>query len=42
MTQLLLWGNAYAQIVRGKGGQVLELWTLSPVNMEIIRDEKAK
>jgi len=24
MTQLLLWGNAYAQIVRDKRGQVLE------------------
>ncbi len=42
MTQLLLWGNAYAQIVRGKGGQVLELWPLSPAGMEIIRDEKTK
>lgn len=42
MTQLLLWGNAYAQIVRGKGGQVLELWPLSTAGMEIIRDEKTK
>jgi len=42
MTQLLLWGNAYVQIVRGKDGQVLELWPLLPAGMEISRDEKTK
>ncbi len=42
MTQLLLWGNAYAQIVRDKRGQVLELWPLSPSGMELVRDDKAR
>lgn len=42
MTQLLLWGNAYAQIVRDKRGQVLELWPLLPAGMELVRDEKTK
>lgn len=42
MTHLLLWGNAYAQIVRDKRGQVLELWPLSPSGMELVRDDKAR
>ena len=28
MTNLLLWGNAYAQIVRNGYGQIVELWAL--------------
>jgi HK97 family phage portal protein len=42
MTQLLLWGNAYAQIVRDKRRQVMELWPLLPAGMELVRDEKTK
>lgn len=42
MTQLLLRGSAYAQIVRDKRGQVLELWPLSPSGMELVRDDKAR
>ena len=39
MVQLLLWGNAYAQIVRdGKNG-VLGLYPLLPENVEIDRDD---
>ena len=42
MTHLLLWGNAYAQIVRdGKNG-VLGLYPLLPENVEVDRDEKGK
>lgn len=42
MTHLLLWGNAYAQIVRdGKNG-VLGLYPLLPENVEIDRDESGK
>ena len=42
MTHLLLWGNAYAQIVRdGKNG-VLGLYPLPPENVEIDRDEQGK
>ena len=40
MTHLLLWGNAYAQIVRdGKNG-ILGLYPLLPENVEIDRAEK--
>ena len=40
MTHLLLWGNAYAQIVRdGKNG-ILGLYPLLPENVEIDRDER--
>ena len=40
MTHLLLWGNAYAQIVRdGKNG-ILGLYPLLPENVEIDRDEQ--
>ena len=42
MTHLLLWGNAYAQIVRdGKNG-VLGLYPLLPENVEIDRDDKGR
>lgn len=42
MTHLLLWGNAYAQIVRdGKNG-VLGLYPLLPENVEMDRDESGK
>jgi len=39
MTHLLLWGNAYAQIIRdGKNG-ILALYPLFPDNVEVDRDE---
>ena len=39
MTHLLLWGNAYAQIIRdGKNG-VLGLYPLLPENVEVDRDD---
>lgn len=37
MTSLLLYGNAYARIIRRKG-HVTELWYLSPENMTVERD----
>ena len=40
MTQLLLWGNAYAQIVRDGRNNILGLYPLLPENVEIDRDDK--
>ena len=42
MVQLLLWGNAYAQIVRDGKNSVLGLYPLLPENVEIDRDESGK
>ena len=39
MVHLLLWGNAYAQIVRDGKNTVLGLYPLLPENVEIDRDE---
>ena len=39
MTHLLLWGNAYAQIVRDGKNTVLGLYPLLPENVEVDRDE---
>ncbi|MCD8174409.1 MAG: phage portal protein [Phascolarctobacterium sp.] len=39
MTHLLLWGNAYAQIVRDGKNEILGLYPLMPQNVEIDRDE---
>lgn len=39
MTHLLLWGNAYAQIVRDGKNDILGLYPLLPENMEIDRDQ---
>lgn len=39
MTSLLLWGNAYARIIR-KQGHVTELWFLKPQNMVVERDSQ--
>lgn len=38
MTHLLLWGNAYAQIVRNGKGEVLGLYPLMPNKMSVDRD----
>ena len=37
MSHLLLWGNAYAQIIRDGRGQVLALYPLLPNKMEVSR-----
>lgn len=38
MTHLLLWGNAYAQIIRNGKGEVIALYPLMPDRMEVDRD----
>ena len=42
MTHLLLWGNAYAQIIRNGKGEVLALYPLMPDRMSVDRDEKGR
>lgn len=39
MTHLLLWGNAYAQIIRNGKGEVVGLYPLMPDRMRVDRDE---
>ena len=39
MSHLLLWGNAYAQIIRNGHGEVVELYPLMPERMLVDRDE---
>ena len=39
MTHLLLYGNAYAQIIRNGKGQVIGLYPLMPNRMTVDRDE---
>ena len=40
MTHLLLWGNAYAQILRDGMGRVIGLYPLLPDRMDVDRDSK--
>ena len=42
MTHLLLWGNAYAQIIRNGKGEVVALYPLMPNKMTVDRDEKGQ
>ena len=42
MTHLLLWGNAYAQIIRNGKGEVSALYPLMPNKMSVDRDENGK
>ena len=42
MTHLLLWGNAYCQIIRDGRNQVLGLYPLLPENVEVDRDEQGQ
>lgn len=42
MTHLLLWGNAYAQIIRNGKGSVIALYPLMPNKMEVDRDENGQ
>lgn len=38
MTHLLLWGNAYSQIIRNARGEIIALYPLMPDRMEVNRD----
>ena len=40
MTHLLLWGNAYAQIIQNGKGEVVALYPLMPDRMTVERDDK--
>ncbi len=42
MTHLLLWGNAYAQVIRNGKGEVIALYPLMPNKMTVDRDENGK
>lgn len=42
MTHLLLWGNAYAQIIRNGRGEVMALYPLMPDRMVVDRDDKGQ
>ena len=42
MTHLLLWGNAYSQIIRNGKGEVVGLYPLMPDRMTVNRDEKGR
>ena len=39
MTHLLLWGNAYSQIIRNGKSEVVALYPLMPDRMKVDRDE---
>jgi len=39
MTHLLLWGNAYAQIIRNGKGEIIALYPLMPNKMSVDRDD---
>ena len=39
MTHLLLWGNAYAQIIRNGKGEIIALYPLMPNKMTVSRDD---
>jgi HK97 family phage portal protein len=42
MTHLLLWGNAYAQIIRNGKGEIIALYPLMPNRMRVDRDTKGE
>ena len=42
MTHLLLWGNAYAQVIRNGKGEVIALYPLMPNKMMVDRDERGQ
>ncbi|MCC8044872.1 MAG: phage portal protein [Clostridiales bacterium] len=42
MTHILLWGNAYAQIIRNGKGEVVALYPLMPNRMRVDRDEHGR
>jgi len=42
MSHLLLWGNAYAQVIRNARGEVVALYPLMPNKMKVDRDSKGQ
>ena len=42
MSHLLLWGNAYAQIIRNGKGEIIALYPLMPNRMKVERDAKGQ
>lgn len=42
MTHLLLWGNAYAQVIRNGKGEVIALYPLMPDRMTVDRDKHGR
>ena len=42
MTHLLLWGNAYAQVIRNGKGEVIALYPLMPNKMTVDRDSQGQ
>lgn len=42
MTHLLLWGNAYAQVIRNGKGEVIGLYPLMPDRITVDRDENGR
>ena len=42
MTHLLLWGNAYAQVIRNGKSEVIALYPLMPNKMSVDRDENGR
>ncbi|ESV54759.1 portal protein [Streptococcus agalactiae LMG 14747] len=42
MSHLLIWGNAYIQIIRDKAGRVISLYPLLPDKMSVHRDDSGK
>ena len=42
MSHLLLWGNAYAQIIRNARGEVIGLYPLMPSKMKVDRDANGR
>ena len=42
MTHLLLWGNAYAQVIRNGKNEVVALYPLMPNKMTVDRDENGR
>jgi len=42
MSHLLLWGNAYAQIIRNASGEVIALYPLMPNKMTVDRDSNGR
>ena len=42
MSHLLLWGNAYAQIIRNVRGEVIALYPILPNKMTVDRDKNGR
>lgn len=42
MTHLLLWGNAYSQVIRNGKGEIIALYPLMPNRMTVDRDSKGR